>query len=71
MAHPKSRISKQRKRKRRTHYKIDAPNVVICKTTGEAHLRHRAYSHEGNLFYKGQMIVKGKEVVEAEDGTGE
>jgi large subunit ribosomal protein L32 len=71
MAHPKSRISKQRKRQRRTHYKIDAPNVVVCKNTGEAHLRHHAYSHEGNLFYKGNMIVKGKEVVEAEDEGAE
>jgi len=58
MAHPKSRISKQRKRKRRTHYKADIPHVVICKNTGEPHLRHRAYWHEGNMYYKGQMVVE-------------
>ena len=58
MAHPKSKISKQRKRKRRTHYKAETPNVVVCKTTGEAHLWHHAYYHEGDLFYKGKMIVK-------------
>ncbi|MEO0339165.1 MAG: 50S ribosomal protein L32, partial [Bacteroidota bacterium] len=34
MAHPKSRISKQRKRKRRTHYKAATPNVVTCNVTG-------------------------------------
>lgn len=58
MAHPKSKISKQRKRKRRTHYKAVAPNVSVCKTTGEPHLWHRAYyDADGNLFYKGQMAI--------------
>ena len=58
MAHPKSRISKQRKRKRRTHYKAIAPNVHVCPTTGEPHLRHRAYWSDGNLFYKGKLVIK-------------
>ena len=58
MAHPKSRISKQRKRKRRTHYKAEIPNVAICPTTGEPHLWHRAYWHEGELYYKGQLVIK-------------
>jgi large subunit ribosomal protein L32 len=57
MAHPKSRVSKQRKRKRRTHYKLTAPQVAICKNTGEAHLRHRAYYHEGSLYYRGQVLI--------------
>lgn len=60
MAHPKSRISKQRKRKRRTHYKIEAPNVATCKNTGEAHLFHRAYEVDGDLYYKGRVLVKGE-----------
>lgn len=65
MAHPKSRISKQRKRKRRTHYKATAPTLTTCKTTGEVHQPHRAYTDsEGNLFYNGNMIVKAPEVVE-------
>ncbi|MBK7220730.1 MAG: 50S ribosomal protein L32 [Saprospiraceae bacterium] len=38
MAHPKSRVSAQRRRKRRTHYKIGTPQIATCKTTGEAHL---------------------------------
>lgn len=58
MAHPKSRISKARKNKRRTHKKAPVPQVSICKETGEPHLRHRAYSHDGNLYYKGRMIAK-------------
>ena len=58
MAHPKSRISKQRKRKRRTHYKTEAPNVMVCDNTGEAYLRHRAYYHDGDLYYKGRVVIK-------------
>jgi large subunit ribosomal protein L32 len=61
MAHPKSKISKQRKRKRRTHYKAEVPNVQICKTTGESHLRHRAYWHDGDLYYKGNVVIKADE----------
>ena len=47
MAHPKRKISKQRRDKRRTHYKAEAPTVSVCSKTGEAHLYHRAYWHEG------------------------
>ena len=67
MAHPKSRVSKQRKRKRRTHYKLTAPNVAICKTTGEAHLFHRAYYHEGALYYRGQVLIPAKEEASFEE----
>lgn len=62
MAHPKSRISKQRKRKRRTHYKAEIPQISICSKTGEAHQYHRAYEHNGDLYYRGQIIVKAPEV---------
>lgn len=69
MAHPKSRISKQRKRKRRTHYKASAPTLTVCQTTGETHQPHRAYQDaEGNLFYNGNMIVKAPEVADEFDG---
>ncbi len=59
MAHPKSRISKQRKRKRRTHKKATIPAIAICSKTGESHLYHRAYWHEGDLYYKGKVLVEG------------
>ncbi len=58
MAHPKSRISKQRKHKRRTHKKATPPQLAICKTTGEAHIYHRAHWSEGNMYYKGQLVIK-------------
>jgi len=58
MAHPKSRGSKQRKRKRRTHKKTPVPTISTCKVTGEKHLWHRAYfDDEGNLYYRGRVLV--------------
>lgn len=62
MAHPKRKTSKQRRDKRRTHYKTEAKNYVICPTTGEPHLRHRAFWHEGKLYYKGKVVME-KEVL--------
>lgn len=58
MAHPKRKISKQRKNKRRTHYKASKPTVAVCQKTGEPHLYHHAYVVDGNLYYKGKMIVE-------------
>ncbi len=61
MAHPKSRISKQRKRKRRTHKKITPVQVNVCKETGEPHLRHRTYEVEGATYYKGKVLIPALE----------
>lgn len=59
MAHPKSRISKQRKNKRRTHHSVDIPQTAVCKKTGETHLYHRTYQDtDGNTFYRGKMLIK-------------
>ena len=57
MAHPKSRISKQRKRKRRTHLSAAMPKLSVCQKTGEVHMRHRAYWSEGSLIYRGQVVI--------------
>ena len=61
MAHPKSKISKQRKRKRRTHKVAPIPQVAKCPTTGEPHLYHRSYWLDGNMYYKGQIVIKADE----------
>ena len=61
MAHPKSRISKMRKRKRRTHKKAAVPQIAKCPTTDEAHIYHRAYWLDGNMYYKGQVVIKADE----------
>ena len=63
MAHPKSKISKMRKRKRRTHYKAAVPTAIAtCSVTGEKHLRHRTYTDvEGNVYYRGKMVIQAAE----------
>jgi large subunit ribosomal protein L32 len=48
MAHPKRKISKTRRDKRRTHYKASESQIATCKTTGEAHLYHRAHCTKVN-----------------------
>ena len=64
MAHPKSRISKQRKRKRRTHYKADAPTLSRDAATGLTHRRHVAHKDaDGNLYYRGKLLVPASEEV--------
>lgn len=65
MPNPKWRHSKRRKRARRTHYKTEVPQVATCKTTGEPHLLHHAYYHEGDLYYRGQVLVPGKQSAES------
>ena len=62
MAHPKRKILKQRRDKRRTHYKATPATVATCPTTGEPHLFHRAHWYEGKLYYKGQVVME-KEVL--------
>lgn len=65
MAHPKSRVSKQRKNKRRTHYKAAVPTVATCQVTGEKHLLHRAYfDADGNMWYRSKMLVKNADAAE-------
>ncbi len=66
MAHPKRKISKTRRDKRRTHYKAEKPTLSTCSKTGETHLRHRAHWHEGKLYYRGKVVMES-EVVEIED----
>jgi large subunit ribosomal protein L32 len=61
MAHPKRKTSTTRRDKRRTHYKTDAPTLATCPTTGTVHLYHRAYWVEGDLYYKGKVVMQKSE----------
>ena len=54
----KRKISKQRRDKRRTHYKAETPTLAVCPKTGETHLYHRAYWHEGKMYYKGNVVIE-------------
>ena len=55
MALPKRRISKQRKRKRRTHWKLTAPSLVRCSNCGIYIKPHRVCPDCG--YYRGRPVV--------------
>ena len=65
MAHPKRKTSKTIRDKRRTHYKAEIPQVAVCSKTGESHLYHRAYWHEGKLYYRGKVLLDNSAETEA------
>ena len=56
MAHPKHRISKQRKNKRRTHYKAELPTVATCSNCSATVLYHRVCPECG--FYRGKQAIE-------------
>jgi large subunit ribosomal protein L32 len=58
MPHPKHKISKSRRDKRRTHYKAVEPTIATDPATGEPHLYHRAYWHEGKMYYRGKVVAE-------------
>jgi large subunit ribosomal protein L32 len=56
MAHPKHKISKTRRDKRRTHYKAVAPTVALCSNCGAPVLFHRVCGECG--YYKGKLAIE-------------
>jgi large subunit ribosomal protein L32 len=60
MALPKRRHSRARGRKRRTNWKLEAPNVIKCPNCGEATLPHHVCHKCG--YYKGRQVVDTQEV---------
>ena len=67
MAHPKRKTSRTRRDKRRTCIKGVARQYLICPTTGETHLSHRAFWHEDKLYYRGQVIIDRSVVAEEQE----
>ncbi len=61
MAHPKRKISKQRRNKRRTHYKAIVPTVATCSNCGASVQYHRVCPECGH--YRGKLAIE-KEVAE-------
>ncbi|HCR53275.1 MAG TPA: 50S ribosomal protein L32 [Cytophagales bacterium] len=61
MPNPKRKWSKTRTRTRRTHYKASLPTLAKCPTTGTVHRFHRAYLVDGNLYYRGKLVVEAKQ----------
>ncbi len=58
MAHPKRRHSSTRRDKRRTHDSLTGKQLATDTNTGEVHVYHRAHVYEGNLMYKGKMVIE-------------
>jgi len=56
MAHPKSKISKQRRNKRRTHDKAELPTLGTCSNCGSAIQYHRVCPECG--FYRGKLAIE-------------
>ncbi len=56
MAVPKKRTSKQRKRKRRTHYRAEIGAVQPCPRCGGPRRPHRACLSCG--YYKDRMVLE-------------
>ncbi len=59
MAHPKHKISKQRRNKRRTHYKATPAQLAACSNCGTAVPYHRVCPECGH--YRGKLAIE-KEV---------
>lgn len=60
MAHPKHRISKQRRNKRRTHHKVTPVQLASCSNCGATVKYHTVCPECG--YYRGKLAIE-KEVV--------
>jgi len=58
MAHPKRKISKTRRDKRRTHDKLGLRPMIADPVTGDVALYHRVNPETGT--YRGVKVMKGK-----------
>jgi len=62
---PQRRISKTRKRKRRTHFKLELPGMMVCPNCGEMKKGHTVCGKCG--YYDGKLVKEIK--VKAEEET--
>lgn len=58
MAVPQNRVGKARKRKRRSHFKLQAPTMAVCPNCGEITSSHTVCKKCG--YYKGKLVVEPK-----------
>lgn len=58
MAHPKRKISKTRRDKRRTHLKLDPATLTTCTNCGAVHRLHHACGTCG--YYRGRQVLEVK-----------
>jgi len=65
VAVPFRRTSKTAKRKRRTHFKLSVPGMVVCPNCGEMKLAHHVCKECG--YYNGRVVVEAKDEEVVED----
>ncbi|MBR6072507.1 MAG: 50S ribosomal protein L32 [Acholeplasmatales bacterium] len=58
MAVPFRRVSKMKKRQRRSHLALSVPGMITCPNCGELTLSHRVCGNCG--FYNGKQVVTPK-----------
>ena len=56
MAHPKRRHSKARRDKRRTHDRLNKPELGLCPHCKRPKLTHRVCPYCG--YYKGRQVIE-------------
>jgi len=61
MAHPKRKISKQRRDKRRTHIKASLQQLATCPNCGSTVKYHRVCSECGH--YRGKLAIESEEIL--------
>ena len=61
MAVPFRRTSKTKKRKRRTHFKLNVPGMITCPNCGEMKLAHRVCPNCGYYDNKAVVTIKEKD----------
>ena len=62
---PQRRISKTRKRKRRTHFKLELPGMMVCPNCGEMKKGHTVCGKCG--FYDGKLVKEIKVKAEQDE----
>ncbi len=60
MPHPKHRISKARRNKRRTHHKAEVPTLGSCSNCGSTVMYHHVCEECG--YYRGKLAIEKKVV---------
>lgn len=58
---PKQRVSKARRGRRRSHYRLELPQLVPCPNCKEMMVSHHACANCGK--YRGRQILKVKDTV--------
>lgn len=62
---PQRRISKTRKRQRRSHFALEVPGMMVCPNCGEMKLAHVVCPECG--YYDGKLVKQNKSSAEEKE----